>query len=111
MNTKANTKAKGLLKEKLVARYLINKGWTIVSQNKKILGVEVDILAKKNKEQILVEVKSIQSEDQIENILKERQKDRLKKAAESLCESPNSSIQLFLATVNPKNKIHFFQII
>ena len=107
---KINTKEKGLLKEKLVARYLINKGWTIISKNKKILGVEIDILAKKNKEQILVEVKTIQSEDQIENILKEKQKERLKKVAESLCESPNSSIQLLLATVDPKNKIHFFEI-
>ena len=108
--SKVNTKAKGLLKEKLVARYLIKKGWTIISQNKKILGVEVDILAQKNKEQILIEVKSIRSEDQIENILKEKQKERLKKVTESLCESSYSSIQLFLATVDSQNKIHFFEI-
>ena len=108
--SKINTKAKGLLKEKRVARYLINKGWTIVSQNQKILGVEVDILAQKGKEQILVEVKSIQSEDQIENILKEKQKDRLKKAAESLCTAPFAGIQLFLAAVDRQNKIHWFEI-
>ena len=107
---KINTKAKGLLKEKQVASYLIKKGWTIVSQNQKVLGVEVDILAQKGKEQILVEVKSIQSEDQIENILKEKQKDRLKKAAESLCTAPFASIQLFLAAVDRQNKIHWFEI-
>ena len=106
----ANTKIKGLLKEKLVARYLVKKGWTVISQNKKILGVEVDILAQKNEEQILVEVKSIKTEDQIENILKEKQKDRLKKVAESLCETSSVSIQLLLATVDRQNKIHFFQI-
>ena len=107
---KMNNKEKGLLKEKLVAGYLIKKGWTVIFQNKKILGVEIDILAKKNKEQILVEVKSIQTADQIEKILKEQQKDRLKKVAESLCETPNHSIQLFLATVDSQNKIEFFEI-
>ncbi|MCZ0931904.1 MAG: YraN family protein [Oligoflexia bacterium] len=107
---KINNKTKGLLKEKLVAHYLIKKGWTIVFQNKKILGVEIDILAEKNREQILVEVKSIQTADQIENILKEKQKGRLKKAAESLCEASNFSIQLFLATVDNQNQIDFFEI-
>ena len=107
---KANTKTKGLLKEKLVARYLVKRGWAIISQNKKILGVEVDILARKNEDQILIEVKSIKTEDQIENILKEKQKDRLKKAAESLCENSSYSIQLFLATVDSQNKINFFGI-
>ena len=107
---KINTKEKGLLKENIVARHLVKKGWTIVSQNKKILGVEVDIVAKKNRERILVEVKSIQTEDQIEKILKDKQKNRLKKVAESLCESPHSSIQLFLAAVDRQNKIHFFEI-
>ena len=105
-----STKAKGLLKEKLVACHLIQEGWTIVSQNKKILGVEVDILAKKNKEHILVEVKSVKTEDQIENILKEKQKDRLKKVAESLCENTSYSIQLFLATVDSRNRIDFFEV-
>ena len=105
-----NNKTKGLLKEKIVADYLIQKGWTIVSQNKKILGVEVDILAQKSKEQILVEVKSIKTEEQIENILKEKQKERLKKAAESLCDDSSSGIQLFLAAVDSQNKINFFEI-
>ena len=108
--SKLNAKTKGLLKEKWVARYLINKGWTIVFQNKKILGVEVDILAQKNKARILVEVKSIKSEEQIENILKDKQKDRLKKVAESLCADLSYSIQLFLATVDSQNKINFFEI-
>ena len=105
-----NNKTKGLLKEKTVTDYLIRKGWTIIAQNRKILGVEVDILAQKNKEQILVEVKSIKTEEQIENILKEKQKGRLKKAAESLCDDSLFSVQLFLATVDSQNKISFFEI-
>ena len=107
---KINTKIKGLLKEEAVVSYLEEEGWTIIYRNKKILGVEVDILAQKNKEKILVEVKSIYSEDQIEKILKNKQKDRLKKVAESLLSDSHSSIQLFLAVVNHKNKIHFFEI-
>ena len=107
---KINTKQKGLLKENVVASYLEEKGWTIISRNKKILGVEIDILAQKDREKILVEVKSIYSEDQIEKILKDKQKDRLKKVVESLFSDSNSSLQLFLATVDPKNKIQFFEI-
>ena len=106
-----NNKTKGFLKEKIVADYLLQKGWTILEKNKNILGVEVDILAQKNKEQILIEVKSIKIEDQIENILKQKQKERLKKVAESLCDDPSVSVQLFLATVDSQNKINFFEII
>ena len=105
-----NSKTKGLWKEKLVAQHLKKKGWRILHQNKKILGVEIDILAEKNKDRILVEVKSIQNPDQIESILKEKQKERLKKAAESLCDKPDQTIRLFLAAVDKKNTIQFFQI-
>ena len=106
-----NNKTKGFLKEKIVADFLLEKGWTIIAKNKKILEVEVDILAEKNKQKTLVEVKSIKNEDQIENRLKQKQKERLKKVAESLCEDSSVSVQLFLATVDSQNKINFFEII
>ena len=105
---KANPKTKGQSKENIVARHLKKKGWNILYQNKKILGVEIDILAEKKTELALIEVKSIRQQDLLENIIKEKQKERLKKAAESLCAS--KGLRLFLAAVDDKNKIEFFEI-
>ena len=103
-------KLKGREKEERVCEYLIQRGWRIIYKNKKILGVELDILAQKKKEKVVIEVKSISGPNHIERILKPEQKRRLQKASESLCEKFDSSIQLFLATVDPKNKIDFFEI-
>ena len=107
---KHNSKTKGFINEHIVARYLIQKGWTILHQNKKVLGVEIDILAKKGKEHLLIEVKSIKKEEYLESILKDKQKERLQKAAQSLCEDFPEGLRLFLATVNPKNTVEFFEI-
>ena len=107
---KVNSKRKGCIKEKIVARYLKNKGWTILYQNKKVLDVEIDIFAKKKKEYLLVEVKSIQKDEYLENILKEKQKERLKKVAQSLCGDFSEGLRLLLATVDSKNKVNFFEI-
>ena len=105
-----NFKKKGLLKEQSVANYLIQRGWTILSQNKKILGVEVDILAQKNKDKAIIEVKSIKSAEQISSILKDSQKERLKKVTESLLDQEDQKLLLYLATVDEKNRIDFFPI-
>ena len=101
-----NLKKKGLLKEQFVVRYLVKKGWTILSQNKKILGVELDIIAQKEKDKAVIEVKSIKSSECIEWVLKDWQKQRLKKAARSLSEN----ILLYLATVDDGGQIDFFPI-
>ena len=103
-------KRKGLLKEKVVASHLKQKGWSILYQNKKILGVEIDILAKKGKEVFLIEVKSIKKEEHLQNILKDKQKERLKKAAESLVSEFPDGLSLLLAAVDHKNKVEFFEI-
>ena len=108
---RTNLKMKGLINEKLVAQYLEKKGWTILYQNKRVLGVEIDILAKKKKNQIIIEVKSIKKEEQLEKILKSKQKERLKKVAESLLTDFPEGLRFFLATVDDKNKIEFFEIV
>lgn len=107
---KINTKTIGQLKEKAVVQYLKQKGWTILYQNKKIQGVEIDILAKKQKELILLEVKSIKKESQLENIIKKNQKERLSKAVEILSEKFSENLSCFLATVDSQNKINFFEM-
>lgn len=108
---KKNTKSKGALTENIVAQYLKQRGWTILFQNEKVLGVEVDILARKEKEYSLIEVKSLKKEEYIEKILKKTQKERLKKAALHLCGDIPQGLRLFLAVVNPKNQIRFFEIL
>ena len=105
-----NSKDKGRDREKKVCQYLIQRGWTILFTNQKVLGVEIDILAQKNKEKLVVEVKSISNPNQIEKILKPEQKERLQKVTESLYENHLAVIRLFLATVDQKNQIDFFEI-
>jgi len=107
---KQNPKIKGFTNEQIVARYLMQKGWVILHQNKKVFGVEIDILAKKGKEHFLIEVKSITKKEHLENILKEKQKERLQKAAKSLSEDFPEGLRLFLATVSPANAVDFFEI-
>lgn len=108
---KINSKRTGAIKEQVVSSYLQNQGWTILSQNKKILGVEVDIIATKEQKIMLVEVKSITKEEQLENILKDKQKERLKKVAEVVfSDHPDKQPSLIFAAVNKQQKIHFFEI-
>ena len=104
------SKSKGYQKEERVCEYLIERGWKIIYKNKKILGVEIDILAQRKEEQMVIEVKSISDLNHIEKILKPVQKRRLQKVSESLCSKPEESIRLFLATVDSKNQIDFFEI-
>ncbi len=107
----AHSKTKGLERENLVAQHLRERGWSIIYRNKKVLGVEIDILAQKEKDLALIEVKSIGKKEHIGNILKTRQKERLKKAGESLCSEFPEGLRLFLATVDTQDDIHFFEIL
>ena len=103
-------KDKGMMKEEFVSQYLQKRGWRILHRNKKFFGVEIDILAQKQNERILVEVKSVKRGDYLEGILKPKQKDRLKRVAEALSNSSHLSLRLFLAAVNEQNKATFFEI-
>ena len=105
-----DSKSKGWMKEQIVAHFLKNRGWTILSQNKKILGVETDILAQKEGEKVLIEVKSLKKDEHIEKILKLEQKNRLKRAALSLCDETDKGLRLFLAVVDPQNRIEFLEV-
>ena len=106
---KVHSRRKGYLKENVVVSHLKQKGWNILYQNKKVLGVEIDILAKKGKEVFLIEVKSIKKEEHLQGILKDKQKERLKKAAESLAIEFPDGLRLLLAAVDSKNAIEFFE--
>lgn len=49
----------GVVGEDITKKYLINKGFNIVTQNFKTYHGEIDIVAKKNNETYFIEVKSI----------------------------------------------------
>lgn len=70
-----NNKAIGILGEEESRKYLKTKGYDILSSNKKIAGVEIDIIAKKGDIIVFCEVKSRETEKfgrGIEAIGKER---------------------------------------
>ena len=109
-NNTLSLKQKGLIKENIVAKYLKNRGWEIVFQNKKILGVEVDLFVKKNKNYCLIEVKSLKTDQHLQGLFKDKQKERLKKVGQSLLQDYPKGLRFFLASVDPKNKIDFFEV-
>lgn len=101
---------KGRHNEYLVCQYLKSKGWSIVCQNQRFFGVEVDIIAKRNEIYNLVEVKSLNNEAHLEKILSDWQKDRLKKVADALSSQTRGGLNLLLALVNQKGAIRFVEI-
>ena len=103
--------SKGHINETLVSDYLEKKGWEIVCRNKRFFGVEIDLIAKKKNLHILVEVKSLNHYFILEKILNLKQKRRLQKVGSMLSEELKGDFCLFLATVNSKQKISFFQLV
>ena len=101
--------AKGRRSERLVADFLRRKGFRIVFQNQKTLGVEIDLLAEKQGAAALVEVKTLKEESHLEGILKERQRSRLQKAALSLAPDFPQGVSLQLAVVKGRS-ISFFPV-
>jgi putative endonuclease len=73
--------------EDLAKNFLIKRGYEIIESNKKISYWELDIVAKKGKEIIFVEVKTLSSKKMgpAEEALKSRQIKFLKKAISIYC--------------------------
>ena len=74
-----------------------SRGWSILHRNKKICGVETDIIAKKKGALMLLEVKSLKDESHLEKILSPKQKKRLKRAAACLADSFQGKFYFLLA--------------
>ena len=53
----------GKLGEEVAAQYLMRKGYDIVERNWRNIHTEIDIIAKKGKELVIVEVKARQSDE------------------------------------------------
>ncbi len=82
-NTKIKTYQKGIFAEKLTIFFLILKGYKILKNRYKTGFGEIDILARRSKTIVAIEVK-FRSKTQISNeeALQKRQIERLKKALE-----------------------------
>ena len=101
---------KGSESERAAARFLERRGWKILHRNKKIFGVEIDILAQKKDFYMLLEVKSLKDESHLEKILSQKQKERLRQAAAFLADSLPGKFYFFLAAVTEKKEIRLYQI-
>lgn len=53
-----NKKARGYSGESLAVQYLENKGYEIISRNRKIAGVEIDVLARYGEYYVFCEIKT-----------------------------------------------------
>ena len=59
----ANHNELGKLGEEVAAQFLVRKGYEIVERNWRNIHKEIDIIAKKGKELVIVEVKTRQSDE------------------------------------------------
>ncbi len=80
--TKKQTYKFGILAEKIALLFLILKGYKILAWRYKSIFGEVDIIAKKSKTIIAIEVKARKRKAVIEEILRPTQIMRVKKSAE-----------------------------
>ncbi len=81
-----------------VAEDLSLKGWSLISKNTFIAGVEVDLVFKK-KSFLMVEVKTLRSSEEISFRLSFSQKKRLLFARQCLEDYQNQDVELLIAYV------------
>lgn len=102
-----SAKEKGKSLEQRAASELKSLGWEILFCNKKIFGVEIDIIAKKKSELLFVEVKSWPEAFPVESRWPVQQKYRFLKALESYAIIKKANVFGCLALVG-NTKIDFF---
>jgi Holliday junction resolvase-like predicted endonuclease len=88
----------GVCGEETVAARLVADGWTLVGRNQRVGGVEVDLIARRGREMLVVEVKSTRRAESPETALEERQRRRLLRAAAALAR-PGVRVAVVLAAV------------
>jgi Holliday junction resolvase-like predicted endonuclease len=88
----------GVTGERTVAARLLAEGWTIAGRNQRVGGVEVDLIAQRGSETLVVEVKSTRNAESPELALDEGQRRRLLRAAAALAR-PGARVAVVLAAV------------
>ena len=101
---------KGRGNENLVTNFLVKRNWRVLSRNAKFFGVEIDLIAQKDKRTVAFEIKSLSEESHLEKILAPKQKERLKAALEALSPDFPEGIELMLAAVNKNQEVAFFPV-
>jgi putative endonuclease len=80
--TKKQSYKFGILAEKISAIFLIFKGYKILHKRYKTYFGEIDIIAKKSNNIVFIEVKARKNKVNIEEILSNRQANRIKSAGQ-----------------------------
>lgn len=103
------TQKKGFLNEEIALNFLKKQGYVLLSKNKKINGVEVDLLLKKEDVLYLIEVKS-DNLWRMNQPLSSVQKSRLTQTALTLSENYRLSVRLILAIVKKNKEVELFPL-
>ena len=109
INTRMEHIKKGRLAEKTALVFFQTKGWKKVAKNKRLAGVEIDLILEKPEAYLLVEVKS-DNKWRRERPLSPTQKKRLLKAFTCFCERHKKPVQVQLAIVDKNKKVYPFDL-
>ena len=104
-----NNQKKGAICENIALAFFQKQGWHLHGRNQKVVGVEIDLIMKKPKAWLLVEVKSDNAWRR-EQPMNRHQKERLSKACSVFCEQSNKPVQILLAIVDKKQQVHTFDM-
>ena len=78
-----NRRSAGRIAEQLAAEYLVKRGCTVLERNRRIAGVEVDIVAADGRTLVFVEVKKRTTLERAAYAVSETQKRRIRSGAEA----------------------------
>ena len=100
----------GILGESLAAEHLLKKGYHILERNYRFKHLELDIIAQKDQELVVVEVKTRQNEyltDPTELLSRKKQNDIIKAAENYIHEKEidlDCRFDLMIVVINQKEK-------
>ena len=100
---------KGKSAEETALYFFLKQGWTLVAKNKRLAGVEIDLILKGPASYLLVEVKSY-NQWRIEHPMSYKQKKRLERAFSFFCTIKEEPVQTKLAIVNSNNTVEIFDL-
>lgn len=100
---------KGRFYEEVALQFFKKQGFTLVSKNTPVAGVEMDLVLKSQNGYLLVEVKSHNSW-RYDHPMSQRQKQRLKQAFLWFCEQHKDPVELKLALVKKNRQVEVFPL-
>ena len=107
---------KGEKSEHLALQYFLNSGYTLVSKNHLVNGIEIDLILKNKSEFLLVEVKS-NNAWRLAHPVSKKQKERLFKAYACFCDTVEQPCRFLLAIVSQSSPqvvtypLHFDEVV